>query len=154
MRPLIVTPEEGKTVHAFGDTITFKMIGEQCGNDLSIGHATVPPGGGPPLHIHHREHEVFLTISGDLEALVDGEWRKAPPGSVVFLPRDVPHQFRNAGDTPSTHWVICSPGGGFEKFFERAAEIWAMPGPPDFGLIKQAAEEHGMELVGRPPEPQ
>lgn len=151
MQPIIVQPEEGLKLSAFGDTIVFKVCGEQTGNDITIGMAITPPGGGPPLHVHHREHEVFIIESGDLEMNISGGWKKAPPGSVVFLPKDIAHQFRNVGATPSRHWVIASPGGGFEKFYEQAAALFAEPGPPNMERILQAAADYGMEVVGPPP---
>lgn len=149
---MIILPGEGHHVSAFGDTILFKLVGGQTGNDITIGLATTPPGGGPPLHVHHREHEIFIIESGDLEMNVAGEWKKSPPGSVVFLPKDIPHQFRNAGDTPSRHWVIAAPSG-FEHFFEKSAAVFAEGGPPDIARIVKIAGEYGMELVGPPPEP-
>ena len=149
MQPIIVQPGEGKELCAFGDTVVFKLVGAQTGNDISLGMVMTPPGGGPPLHVHHREHEIFIIESGDLEMNVRGEWKKAPPGSVVFLPKDVPHQFRNVGDATSRHWVICTPGG-FESFYEKCAEIFAAGGPPDMERIVGAATEYGMELVGPP----
>src|SRR5512134_1294568 len=115
MRPIIVRPGEGREVSAFGDTIVFKLVGDQTGNEVTIGQAVTPPGGGPPLHVHHNDHEIFIMESGDIEVFVDEEWQKAPAGSVVFLPKGVPHKFRNAGSVPSRHWVIVAPSG-FEAF--------------------------------------
>jgi len=152
MQPIIVQPGEGKEVCAFGDTVVFKLVGEQTGSDVVIGLAITPPGNGPPLHVHHNDHEIFIMESGDIEVNVLGQWKKAPPGSVVFLPKGVPHQFRNAGQTPSRHWVICTPSG-FETFFERCAAIYAQGGPPDMGQIMQACADHGMEILGPPPGP-
>ena len=150
MQPIIVQPGEGKEVRAFGDTIVFKVVGSQTNDGITIGMAVTPPGGGPPLHVHRREDEIFLIVSGDLEMNVLGEWKKALPGSVVFLPRDVPHQFRNVGSEPSHHWVICTPSG-FEGFYEKCGEVFAKGGPPDMGRILEICAEHGAEIVGPPP---
>lgn len=150
MKPMIVLPGEGKEVRAFGDTIVFKVVGEQSENGVTIGLAITPPGGGPPLHVHRREDEIFIIVSGDLEMNVLGEWMKAPPGSVVFLPRDVPHQFKNVGSEPSHHWVICTPSG-FESFYEKCSAVFAAGGPPDMERILAICAEHGAEIVGPPP---
>lgn len=152
MRPILVRPDEGREVCAFGDTIVFKLVGEQTGNAVTIGLAVTPPGGGPPLHIHHRDDEIFIMQSGDLEVWVDDAWQKAPPGSVVFLPKGVPHMFRNAGTEPSRHWVIVGPSG-FETFFSQCGEVFAAGGPPDFGKIKAACADHGYEILEKPPVP-
>ena len=39
------------------------------------------------------------------------EWFTAEAGSVVVIPRDVPHQFRNAGKVPARALMIFRPGG-------------------------------------------
>jgi len=150
MQPIIVHPGEGHEVTAFGDTIVFKLVGGQTGNDLTLGLVITPPGGGPPPHVHHHDHEIFIMDSGDIEVNVGGEWKKSPPGSVVFLPKGVPHTFRNAGDTPSRHWAIVTPSG-FETFFERCAGIFAEGGPPDIEKVMAACADHGLEILGPPP---
>ncbi len=150
MKPIIVKPGDGKSITAFGDTIVFPLVGSQTGDEITIGIVSTPPGGGPPLHVHRRENEIFLMESGDIEVLAEGEWIKAPPGSVVFLPKDVPHQFRNAGDTTSRHWVICTPSG-FENFYSKCSDLFAAGGPPDMEKIMGTCAEFGMEILGPPP---
>ncbi len=150
MDPLIILPSEGKELTAFGDTCVFKLVGEQTGNAVTIALVLTPPGGGPPLHVHRIDHEIFIVESGQLEVNIRGDWKRAPAGSVVFLPKDVPHQFRNVGESTSRHWVVATPSG-FEGFFEKAAELFAHDGPPNMEQILQAANEHGMEIVGPPP---
>ena len=146
----IVQPDEGKELTAFGDTIQFKLWGEHSKNTVTVGLVKVLPGGGPPLHVHHREEEIYIIESGDIEVNVNGEWKKAPVGSVVFLPRDIPHQFRNAGTTTSRHWVIATPSG-FEDFFQDASDIFAKGGPPDVDAIMKIAARHEVEVIGPPP---
>lgn len=56
----------------------------------------VEPGGETPHHSHPYEHGVFvLEGSGTVE--VGGEEFEIGPWDVVFVPPDVPHQFRNTG---------------------------------------------------------
>jgi XRE family transcriptional regulator, regulator of sulfur utilization len=49
---------------------------------------------------------------GTVEALVDGEWKKAGPGLVIFNASNQLHGLRNAGTGPATYHVInwTSPG--------------------------------------------
>jgi mannose-6-phosphate isomerase-like protein (cupin superfamily) len=150
MQPIIVGPQDGKSVTAFGDTIVFKLVGSQTGNGVTIGVATAPPGGGPPLHVHHREDEIFIVESGDMEVNVGGEWLTAAPGSLIYLPKDVPHQFRNAGQTTLRFWMIAMPSG-FEGFYERCEEIFAAGGPPNMEKIFEACSDFGLEILGPPP---
>ena len=58
----------------------------------------VEPGGFTPYHKHPWEHEVFV-LEG--EGVVVGEGgREEPikPGTVVFIPPDEVHQFKNTGE--------------------------------------------------------
>lgn len=149
MRPIIVPPGGGKEICAFGDTIQFKFGGIESESRITLGMVTTPPGGGPPLHVHRAEDEVFIIESGDIEVNVEGQWQKAVPGSAVFLPRGVPHQYRNAGQVPSRHWVVAAPSG-FESFFEKCAAVFSAGGPPDMGRIMQICAEHDCEILGPP----
>jgi len=147
---LIVHAENGETVSAFGNSIIFKLTGEDTNGAIDLGLATTPPGGGTPLHVHHKDDEVFIVIEGDMEFAFNGEWQKAPAGTVVYGPKDVPHQFRNVGNTPSKHWVLTFPTG-FAKFYRQSAEIFANP-PIDFRKLSEITAEHGSELLERPAE--
>ena len=49
-----------------GDRVTFLVTGAQSGGACFIIEVTVPPGGGPPLHIHHFEEESFYLLQGTL----------------------------------------------------------------------------------------
>jgi hypothetical protein len=42
-----------------GDRYTFLFTGTQTNGAYFIMEAIIPPGGGPPLHIHHCEEESF-----------------------------------------------------------------------------------------------
>ena len=56
-------------------------------------------GGNSPYHQHDWEHEVFI-LEG--EGVVKSEKGDIPfrPGTVVFIPPNEYHQFRNTGDNP------------------------------------------------------
>jgi mannose-6-phosphate isomerase-like protein (cupin superfamily) len=146
LAPIIVQPGAGKDLHAFGDILTLMIGGEQTGNQLSVMFGMTPPGGGPPLHVHHREDEMFLIVEGRISYYVNDKWTEVGPGGVVYLPRGVPHRYRNDGETPSRHWVITTPSG-FEIFFSRCAEEFAKAGGPDMRRIVEIINEHGGSLL-------
>src|SRR5262245_57663160 len=100
---IIVQPGTGKDMHAFGDSLTVMLGREQTGNQLSVLFGVTPPGGGLPLHVHHREDEIILVVEGLLSYYVNSEWTDVKPGGVVYLPRGVAHSFRNVGESPSRH---------------------------------------------------
>ena len=57
----------------------------------------VQPGGHTPHHQHEWEHEVFI-LDGTAEIETEEGTKTAPAGSVVFVPSNEPHQFRNETD--------------------------------------------------------
>jgi hypothetical protein len=45
---------EGRSLWVVGDRYTIKATGEETGGAFALVEALVPPGGGPPPHIHGR----------------------------------------------------------------------------------------------------
>jgi quercetin dioxygenase-like cupin family protein len=68
-KPSLVQPGTGKELHAFGNVLTVMLTGDLTGGVISIMTETTPPGGGPPLHRHTREDEIFLVIEGRISYL-------------------------------------------------------------------------------------
>ena len=66
---------------------------------------------GVSLHVHDRDEEFYYILEGAYEMQAGDERFTAPAGSMVMIPRDVPHQFRNAGDVPARALMIFRPGG-------------------------------------------
>jgi len=51
--------------------------------------------GGPPLHIHKLQDEVFFVVSGEFLIPLDKEIFMAKAGDAAFIPRGTPHTFAN-----------------------------------------------------------
>ena len=152
MKPLLISADQGHSVSAFGDTIQFKLGSDDTNNGLVLGLGTIPPGGGPPLHVHHKDDEIFIIIEGEIDVFFNDEWHKAKAGDVFFGPRDVPHKFRNNGSTVAKQWVITLPGG-FDSFYQKMSNAFNASGGPDFAGITQAGKEYGAELLEAPQPP-
>lgn len=146
MPPALVSSEDVRVVHAFGEEVHFHLTGEQTGGLYTQWLEITPPDGGPPPHYHTREDEWFHVIEGRMSFLLDGQWREAGPGSGVFVPKNSIHAFKNTGGTPSRMIVTASPAG-FEDFFGRAAGEFARPDGPDMERVVQIAADHGIHFV-------
>lgn len=69
--------------------------GEQTGHIASFGEADLPAHtAGPGLHVHSREDEAVYVISGIMTFLVGEQRFEAGPGSLVWLPREIPQRLR------------------------------------------------------------
>ena len=81
-------------------------------DELEYHTTTLKPGGSPhPPHTHKNE-ELIIVKEGAVEAYVNGEWKAAPTGSLIFFASMVPHTVRNTGTVPATYHVVnwSSPG--------------------------------------------
>jgi quercetin dioxygenase-like cupin family protein len=143
---MLVRNDEGRILRTFGDEIHIHLDGEQTGGRLTMWTGTLPPGGGPPLHYHLNEDEIFHVLDGRVAFFLDGEWREAGPGGSAFMPRGVAHTYKNVGDKPSRILIMTTPSG-FEKFFGRCAEEFTKPGGPDMSRIVEIGVEHGIHFV-------
>jgi XRE family transcriptional regulator, regulator of sulfur utilization len=73
---------------------------------LEVHVTTLNPGKSPhPPHRHPNE-EMIILQKGTVEALVNGEWKLAGPGSVIFFASNQLHVLRNAGSEAATYHVI------------------------------------------------
>ncbi len=95
-------------------------------------------------------------LEGELEFMVNGRIIPAIAGSVIYIPRDNLHTFKNVGTTPSRILIIATPAG-LEGFFEEAGEPVTDPSsPPPFGQaeienVLATAPKYGLEI---PPPPE
>src|SRR5690349_1403525 len=55
----VVLPNLGDLIDVVGDRYRFLATRESTAGTYAIWEATVPPGGGPPPHLHTREEEGF-----------------------------------------------------------------------------------------------
>jgi quercetin dioxygenase-like cupin family protein len=141
----IVRPGEGNEVLAFGNAILFKLGEADTGGALSLGFSVIPPGHGPPMHVHHSDDEIFIVLKGEFEYTAGGETHQGGPGCVVYLPKDCPHTFKCISEEPGEMIVITTPGG-FDRFYERCAAEFAT-GRPDFAKLTAIAADHGYEFL-------
>lgn len=147
---LHVPADGGITKWVFGDTYDIKLTSLVTNGSLGLVEASVPPGGGPVRHTHAHEDEIFYLLSGELEFLTGDRTFIAGPGDVVFIPRTLPHRFRNVGLRPTSMIFLYTPAGpegiliecGDEPTPGKTAPLWGperLPGLADL-LVKYSME--------------
>jgi len=75
-------------------------------DELELHVTTLNPGqASHPPHQHANE-ELVIVKEGTVEALVNGEWKRVGPGSVIFNASNQLHGLKNVGIGPATYHVI------------------------------------------------
>src|SRR5580658_3374056 len=116
--PTLRTTSEGRTIAAVGDVYRFLATGADTNGTYAIWEAIVPPGGGPPPHVHSREEEGFYVLEGEITFLV-GETRiVARAGTFANMPVGTPHSFKNESSRPAKVLLSVAPAGLEQMFFE------------------------------------
>src|SRR5262244_4147803 len=95
----IVRLDQAQAITPFGLDMRVLLSSEATGGAISVLMAWHKPGEGPPDHVHFNQEEIFFIIEGTYELTLDGETSTGGPGTIVFIPRNVVHRFKNVGET-------------------------------------------------------
>ena len=111
LQAVIVPPEQAPVIKAFGLNMKVLLSTEATGGAIAVLMAWHKPGEGPPDHVHFNQDEIFFVVEGTYELTVGNRTSLAGPSTIVFIPRNVVHRFKNVGDItgPMLGWSL--PGG-------------------------------------------
>jgi quercetin dioxygenase-like cupin family protein len=151
-RPIIRKTSEGRTVAVVGDVYRFLATGEVTYGKYAMWEAIVPPGGGPPPHVHSREEEGFYILEGEITFQIGDQRLVATVGTFANMPVGTPHSFKNEADRPARMLISVAPAGLEEMFFEFGvplAEGATTASPPTMEEIEKLlaiAHKYGIEI--------
>lgn len=141
------------------DIIKVMVSNADTGNRYAIFEEHVPPLGGPPPHTHPDE-EVFYILEGEFEFVLNDLANpfKVFPGSVVHVPSQAIHAFKNVGNTSGKMIVILTPGRLLDYFrcigetMTISSEMPDMNKIPDLAKLNvqkvfQYAPEHDVKFI-------
>lgn len=114
--------QEGVTVYAEGERPSMDLKGEGPdalrlerlipygqGRILNANVHVIPPHGTMGGELRHEGEEVGFVLEGQLELTVRDDTRILKPGASFFFRSDLPHSYRNPGDTPTRVLWVNSP---------------------------------------------
>jgi quercetin dioxygenase-like cupin family protein len=120
---IIRKPAEGRTVAVVGDVYRFLATSEDTNGQYALWEAIVPPGGGPPAHVHSREEEGFYILEGEITFQVGERRLVATAGTFANMPVGTPHSFKNEGRQPARMLITVAPAGLEKMFFESGVPL-------------------------------
>jgi quercetin dioxygenase-like cupin family protein len=136
-QPYHLAAGEGQAMSWFTARFQLKASDEQIG----LMELEAAPGIEPPLHVHRNEDEWYYVLDGTVTFHVGSDTYAGQPGSLVFLPRGLPHTFTI--QTPSARMLLLNAPGGFERMFELA------PSTPDQAVA--ALARYDVQVTGPHP---
>ena len=151
-QPVVRATNQGRTIAVVGDLYRFLAEGSDTAGKYAAFEATVPPGGGPPLHKHSREEESFYVLEGEITFSLEDKQLVSGPGSFVHIPVGVWHGFRNEG-TQQARMIISVVPAGLDQMFVEVGTPMAegsttipAPSPEEIGKLLAVAPRYGIEI--------
>jgi mannose-6-phosphate isomerase-like protein (cupin superfamily) len=151
--PIVRKLGEGRPIAVAGDVYRFLAVGEDTNGKYALCEAFVPPGGGPPPHVHSREEESFYILEGEIAIEIADKRIIATPGMFANVPVGTVHTFKNETNRPAKMLITVVPAGLENMFFEVGRSV--TPGettasPPSQEEIERmidAAPRFGIEII-------
>ena len=116
--PVLRQTTEGRTIAVVGDVYRFLATGQDTNGKYALWEAIVPPGGGPPPHVHSREEEGFYILEGEITLTIGDKRLVAGPGVFANMPVGTPHSFKNESGNTARMLISVAPAGLERMFFE------------------------------------
>ena len=151
-QPILRTPTEGRTIAVVGDVYRFLATGEDTNGKYAMWEAIVPPGGGPPPHVHSREEEGFYILVGEITFQIGEERVVATAGMFANMPVGTPHSFKNESTLPAKMLISIAPAGLEQMFFEVGVPVvqGSTSAPPptkaEIDKLLEIAPSYGIEI--------
>src|SRR5437870_1983026 len=148
-------PSEGEALWFNGSLSLLKATAAQTDGRYTAIVVLAPKGFASPIHIHRREDEFFIVLSGEVRVQHGDTVMETVAGSVVYGPRGVAHGFRV--DSAQARLLLFFGPAGVEGFFrdggKPAGSLGLPPADeqfPDRQTLMEIASRYEQEFVGPP----
>jgi quercetin dioxygenase-like cupin family protein len=131
-----------------GIGIHFLLQAADTNGAVAMFEFTVPVGARMPLpHKHERYDETIYGVEGVVTFTVEGKTVEIGPGESYFVPRGAVHGFNNLKQTNVKALAVITPALLGSEFFQEAAAIVNVGGPPDLKKLSAVMAKHGLVPV-------
>ena len=145
----VVPPGDGAVWEsASGRSMALKLLSGQTAESVMLFEETAPSGTATSFHLHHDSDEIAYVLSGEITFLIGDEVTVGRAGTCAFMPRTVPHAWKNTGAEPSRILFLYTPARAGKLFEEGVGR------PPDSvsaDEFQAMGRRHGWDFVGPSP---
>jgi quercetin dioxygenase-like cupin family protein len=133
-----------------GRSAALKLQNEQTGESVMAFEEVAPAGTETPLHLHHDSDEVMYVLSGEFTFKIGDQVKVGGPGTCVFMPREIPHAWKNSGAEAGRAFFMYTPGTA-GRVFEEMRRMQRPVATMADAEVAQLFRRYGWEIVGPPP---
>jgi quercetin dioxygenase-like cupin family protein len=135
-----------------GRTAALKLLNEQTGQSVMAFEEVTPVGTATPFHLHRNSDEVMYVLSGQYSFKIGDDFSTGGPGTCAFMPRGIPHAWKNSGTETGRALFMYTPGAA-GKMFEEAVRLQRPLRTSTIldPAVAQLFDRYGFEIVGPPP---
>jgi mannose-6-phosphate isomerase-like protein (cupin superfamily) len=151
-QPYVPTTDDYQRIEWIGGGVLDILLDAAAtGGRLGVVRATLPSSAASPVHVHEREDEVHIVLSGAGIFWAGDKRYEVGAGGLAYLPRGVPHAYRLTADCDI---LTLSTPAGVEQFFRDAGWDVSRPKPDGWALtpavLAAAGAAAGQRILGPP----
>jgi quercetin dioxygenase-like cupin family protein len=129
-----------------GRFFDLKLLDHETGGSIMMFEETLPAGTASLFHLHHDSDEVAWVLAGEISFRIGDEVTAGGPGTCAFMPRDVPHAWKNTGAETGRVLFLYTPakaGGYIEALSDHR--------PANDDEREQLLQRHRWQVIGPNP---
>lgn len=115
IEPIVVGTAQRERFALGGDLYGLIARSEHTQGQFALYETVAPPGHGAMKHVHSRESESFLMLSGELTVTTGPTRKVLGEGDFIHFPTGCAYSFRNEGKEPARFITFLVPAG-LERF--------------------------------------
>ncbi len=129
-----------------GRSAALKLLGHETNQSIMLFEETVPAGTKSLLHLHRDSDEVAWVLAGEITFQIGDEVTVGGPGTCAFLPRNVPHAWKNTGNETGNVLFLYTPAAAGALL-----EELSQGHPSNDDEANKMYQRHHWEVVGPNP---
>src|SRR6516164_5635225 len=151
----VVPPGGGSILSmAPGRSAALKLLGGDTGDSIMLFEETAPAGTETTFHLHRDSDEMAHVLSGEITFKIGDEVTVGGPGTCAFLPRGVPHAWKNTGAETGRVLFLYTPADAAFSRNNRAVRLVRPMDPKptkcDVGTAGKSSDRRLSRLILRP----